>query len=401
MKVHQKRDCALPTTQDVKALMYMFFPGGGIGRYTHELAEELHRLSGIDIEVACLREYEFLDQAAYATWPNLQRIHSDRPWRRRARFLYAQVVSPYRAIQHAIDTNADILHLANINHLTFPLWRRWLKKSDSLRLVATAHDVRRSKSIINKNWETKALKQFYKSADALFIHSAQQKDDLLNFADVREDAIHQVPMGTMPYAKPTADKSSLRRKFGIPDSRIVALFFGNIRDDKNLDGLLTTMSLQADPFFLIIAGRAGGAGNKSEAFYRQRISELGLTDHVLFLHRFIKDSEIGDLFEVCDFVPLCYSTKFTSQSAVLNVAMHYEKPVLVSPAPTLAETVREFDVGIITDSDSPDSLSQGIESLLRKIQTRTKFEFSEYSQRNSWSENARLTLAVYRECLEN
>jgi glycosyltransferase involved in cell wall biosynthesis len=384
------------TAQNVRALMYMFFPGGGIGRYTHELAEALHRLPDVDIDVACVREYEYLNEASYPTWPHLMSIHSKHPLYRRARFLGAQIISPRRAISHAIDTCTDILHLANINHLTFPIWRRWLKKSDSLRLAATVHDVRRSKSIINRSWETKNLQRFYESADALFIHSTQQKEDLLNFARVREEVIHQVPMGTMPYAVATATKSALRRRYNIPESRMVALFFGNIRDDKNLDGLLTAMSLLAEPIFLVIAGRAGGAGNKSDAWYRQRIWDLRLNEHVLFLDRFIENNEVGDLFSVCDFVPLCYLTSFTSQSAVLNVAMHYDRPVLASPAPTLAETVQEFQVGILADSDSPESLLLGIEKLTQKIASGTEFQFAEYKRRNSWHENARITRSVYQ-----
>lgn len=397
--VESKAAESVATQRHIRALMYMFFPGGGIGRYTHELAQELHRLPDIDLELACLREYHFLDAANYKTWPNLLRIHSDRPTYRRARFLAAQFVSPRRAIRYAADSQADILHLSNINHLTFPLWKRWLRKPGSVRLVATAHDVRRSKSIISTWWETRALRQFYETADALFIHSSQQKDDLLDFARVREEVIHQVPMGTMPYANPTASKADLRERLGIPESRMVGLFFGNIRDDKNLDALLTAMSLQADPIFLIIAGRAGGAGNKTDAFYRQRIADLRLSDHIMFLDRFIEDEEVGDLFEVADFVPLCYLTSFTSQSAVLNVAMHYGKPLLVSPAPTLAETVRGLDVGVITEDDTAESLAAGIERLLLKIDAATNFEFAEYRRRNSWAENARITRDVYHSLL--
>lgn len=395
MSVTECADESSTAAKSVRALMYMFFPGGGIGRYTHELAEEINRLPEVDLEVACSCEYEYLKRAKYRTWPQLMRIHSERATIRKARFLAAQFVSPHRVIRHAIEARVDILHFANINHLTFPLWRRWLKNSNTIRLVATAHDVRRSKRIINRTWETRALRQFYESADALFIHSSQQKDDLLNFANVAETAIHQVPMGTMPYAEPTADKATLRKRFGISESRSVGLFFGNIRDDKNLEGLLTAMSLMVEPFLLVIAGRAGGAGNRSDAFYRQRIQDLQLTKHVLFLDRFIENNEVGDLFAVCDFVPLCYCTSFTSQSAVLNVAMHYEKPVLVSPAPTLSETVRAFPVGVVADSDSPECLLLGIEELMRNIACGYRFQFAEYKQKNSWYENARITRSVY------
>ena len=383
----------------VRVLMYMFFPGGGIGRYTHEVATELNQLPDIDLELACLREYQFLQEADYRTWPGLMRIASPLPLCRRARFLGAQFVSPQRAIRHAIQSNANILHLSNINHLTFPLWQRWLPRTNTLKVVATAHDVRRSKSILNRSWETHALRKFYESADAIFIHSSQQKDDLLDFANVREDSVHLVPMGTMPYAPATADKASLRQRFNIPRSRAVGLFFGNIRDDKNLDGLLTAISLQAEPMFLIIAGQAGGANNKNAAYYRQRIDALGLNEHVLFLDRFIANEEVGDLFEASDFVPICYLSSFTSQSAVLNVSMHYHRPVLVTPAPTLAETTQAFDIGAVTHSDTPDSLVMGIDALLCRIKEGPAFGFEEYKQHNSWQENARITRDVYRSLL--
>ncbi len=383
----------------IRAIMYMFFPGGGIGRYTHELAEQLHKLSDIDIEVACLRRYEFLDEAEYPTWPGLMRIHSEQTILRKARFLAAQLVSPKRVLGHAKETGADVLHLSNINHLTFPLWRRWIDSVDPLRIVATAHDVRRSKSIISKRWETKALRQFYESADALFIHSKQQRQDLLDFASVDSSRIHQVPMGTMPYAAPTTDRDTVRARLGIDKHRTVGLFFGNIRDDKNLDGLLTAVSMEKKPTFLIVAGRAGGAGNKNDAHYKQRIADLGLTDHVLFLDRFIENEEVGDLFHAADFIPLCYKTTFTSQSAVLNVAMHYDKPVVATPAPTLADTISNMNVGVVTESDDATSIADGIAQITAAINDNTSFNFAEYKRKNSWRENARITRDVYRSVL--
>lgn len=382
----------------LRAIKYMFFPGGGIGRYTHEVATELHKIPELDLELACLEDFEFLPEAKYKSWPHLMQIRSGNKIVRKAKFLTAQVVSPKRVLKRVRETGADVLHLANINHLSFPIWRRWLQKSD-VKIVATAHDVRRSKAIIHRGWETNALRSFYEMADALFIHSQQQKDDLMDFAKVDEGRIHQVPMGTMPYAERTADKAAIRSRLGIGQDRTVALFFGNIRDDKNLHGLLTAMSLQADPFFLIIAGRAGGAGNKKDSWYKALINDLGLQGDVLYLDRFIENEEIGDLFEAADFIPLCYLESFTSQSAVLNVAMHYEKPVIATPAPTLAETVKQFDIGVLTDSDKPEDLVDGVERLMANIGNKPAFGFDEYKRRNSWAENARITFEVYHSLL--
>ena len=79
--------------------------------------------------------------------------------------------------------------------------------------------------------------------------------------------------------------------------------------------------------------------------------------------------------------------------------MHYHRPVLVTPAPTLAETTQAFDIGAVTHSDTPDSLVMGIDALLCRIKEGPAFGFEEYKQHNSWQENARITRDVYRSLL--
>ncbi|MGQ0633590.1 MAG: glycosyltransferase family 4 protein [Planctomycetaceae bacterium] len=381
--------------QRVRALFYAFFPGSGIGRYTHELLRELSRRRDVSAELACLPNFHWRDQATYPVWPGLREISHPRAWRRRLRFVLAQVENPRRLIARARATDAAVVHLSNINHLTFPLWNRWLRKG-SLRVVATVHDVRRQRGIINLRYEERQLQRFYQQADGLFVHSHSQLVDLTTFADVDPARVHIVPHGPYDYGPASAPPEILRSRLGLPLDRQVALFFGNVRDEKNLDLLLEVLPPFADQVHLVVAGPTDVPGHKGRAHYRGRVESLGLTDAVTFIDGYIPDQSIPDLFAACDWVAMPYSRTFTSQSGVLNVAMSYHRPVLATSAPTLAETLAGVRVGVVVEPDCREALAAGTSRLQGRLAAAETWEFGEYLRRFSWAENARQTAEVYR-----
>ena len=264
-----------------KTLFYAFFPGGGIGKYTHEVLEALsaHHAADVDFELVCQPEFEWLDQATYPKWPRLFSIkHAWAPLRK-ARFLIAQLLNPLRLASRARETKPAWIHFCNINPLTYPLWRSRIRRSGA-RLAATAHDVRRAKRIVHLGWENRQLARFYRDCDALFVHSQKQAEDLMAFAAVPAERIHVVPHG--PYTFHEAphfaemDKAALRRHYDLPDSTRVALFYGFIRDEKQLDVLLDAIAGGADDWRLLIAGSSGAKGHKPVSYYADKIAALGL-----------------------------------------------------------------------------------------------------------------------------
>jgi len=376
---------------------YIFFPGGGIGRYTHKLMTAMGQRSGVEVEAICTPDYEWAHADGYATWDGLASISHDIPTLRRWRFLKGQFVNPKRAIEHASSAGLDVLHLANINHLSFPYWRRRIEGTD-VKIVASAHDVKRGKSIINRSWEDRQLKAFYRFADALFVHSEYQVHELTAFADVSTEHVYVVPHG--PYAHGTVETSqaALREAWDLPSGRRVALMFGKIRDGKNLDGLLRALSRATPTPYLIVAGQEDGRHHGVD-HYRQSASDLGIGDNVRFIPRRIDDDEVGELFVAADWIALPYQESFTSQSGVLNVAAHYERPVLVSSAPVLHETIQAYDIGVACSGDSPAALAEGIENMHQRLATGHAHDFEEYHEQFSWEENASRTVTVYRNLL--
>jgi len=379
----------------IRVFAYVFFPAGGIGRYTSEWATAMNGQPGVEVTLLCGSDFAWKASDAYSVWDGLRPLSHPIPPIRRARFLRGQFVNPLRAVRYAAREGAGVLHFATVNHLSSPLWQRALERAE-MKVTATVHDVQRRKAILHRRWETRQLTAFYRYADALFVHSDQQRDELVAFAGVDAARVHVVPHGPYAYAPPAADVRTLRRRYGLPEVGQVALCFGQLRDQKNLDGLLDAVALRRLPVHLFVAGNAPN-GHRPHRHYVERAEALGLAERVTFLPRYIPDEEVGDLFTASDWVALPYRSDFTSQSGVLNVAVQYHRPVLVSEAPVLRETVAQCDIGVVAESNEPEALARGVERLMERVAQEDPFAFEQYRARNSWAENARRSRAVFEE----
>ena len=383
----------------MKVLFYQFFPGGGIGRYTDELATALSHEPGVEVEVACSPDFHHLDSAPYPVWPQLFAVSHEIPWIRRLRFLLAQWINPFRCLRRAKLENVDVIHFSNINHLSYAFWRFW-SHNGKFKVVATAHDVRRTKAILSRFWEEYWLCQFYRDADALFVHSSLQQNDLIDFARIDGQRIHIVPHGTYVYPAAREGSDVMKRKLGIPENRVIGLCFGMVRDDKNVPELLRALRLFKDQRpFLIVAGKMTESGSSSLVSLRALAQSLGLNDDVLLLDGFIEMEDVGEFYQISDFACLTYRKDFTSQSGVLNVAMHFDCPVLVTPAPTLAESVGRFDIGTVCEDDTAEAMYVGMRNFIEDFKEGKTFDFEGYRRAHSWGENARATVAVYQKIL--
>lgn len=391
---------SVPPSDRIRVLHYFAFPGGGIGRYVHELLTRMVAQSEIEIELACIPSYHYLHQATYPIWPGLWDITHTVPLFRKIRFATNLVVNPLRAIRRARAIGARILHLSTIPHVTFAIWSRALRRS-GLRLVATAHDVRRSQGLIWHAYELEQLRRLYRSCEALFVHSEYQKRDLCDFAGVEPDKVHIVPHGPSYHGPPQADKVTLRRRYGVPLDKQVALFFGDIRPDKNLDLFLRAMVPYKDRLFLVVAGQAKSRDGAGVSKYVTLAEELGLGNSVLWRCEYIPDEEVPNYFELCDWVAMPYSSRFTSQSGVLNVAMAYHRPVLITLTQTITETVHVARLGVYVAPDDLTFLKRAVGEMIQHVDTRESWEFDKYHVAYSWERNMEITAECYRDSLNH
>jgi glycosyltransferase involved in cell wall biosynthesis len=382
----------------IRVLHYFAFPGGGIGRYVHELLSRMHTVPDLAVELACVPSYHYLGNAPYPVWPGLKDITHPVPLRRRIRFAVNLFVNPLRAIARAEATGAQILHLSTIPHVTFSFWLRRLNRTQ-IRLVATAHDVRRSQGLISLRYELEQLRRLYRRCEAIFVHSEFQKRDLVDFAEVLPERVHVVPHGPYYHGPPQADKETLRRRYGVPLEKQVVLFFGDIRPDKNLDLFLRAMVPFKDRLYLVVAGQPKHRDSKDASYYQKLASELGLEGSVLWRLEYIPNKEVPNYFEMCDWVAMPYSSRFTSQSGVLNVAMAYRRPVLVTATPTIKETFQHAKPGILATPDDLDDLVIRIREMIDLPTHSSNTNIDTYLREFSWEKNVAITGKAYRQAV--
>ena len=146
-----------------------------------------------------------------------------------------------------------------------------------------------------------------------------------------------------------------------PDDKVL-LFFGYVRKYKGLDILITAISIllkQNENVKLLIVGEF----YDNVENYKQQIKKLNLKNEVILINKFIPNEEVSKYYMASDAVILPYRS--ATQSAVLNVAYSFRKPVVATKVGGLSEFVKDNFTGILVEPESPESLAEGIKRIFQ------------------------------------
>lgn len=384
--------------EPLRILGYFSFPGGGIGRYTHHLFNELARDPGLNVELLTQPDFVWRGQARYRLNGGLLRISDPRALLRKSRFLVGQFANPRRLAARSRILRPHVVHFADVNQLLLPLWERAVF-GHAWRVVMTVHDVRRMAAIIERRWESRELRRVYRLCDALFVHSRSQRDELTDYAKVSPDRVYVVPHGPYPFARYGGglSRAVLRRKWAVPEEAVTILFFGFIKPYKGLDILLEALSLIApqSPLHVLVAGSGGGRFGCYLDQCRRLMKSPGVSARVTTVLRHIEEDEVPELLAISDAIALPYRASFTSQSGVLNVASHARLPIVATPAPAFVEGQENGDIGIIARDFTVEAYAGALRELVER--STAEWAFERYLESNSWRRNAEVTGRVYRE----
>lgn len=194
---------------------------------------------------------------------------------------------------------------------------------------------------------------FIKSHDGFVVLSESVKSDILKISPKASVLVLFHPLYNQFGAR--IDRQLACDQLKVHSSNKNILFFGLIRDYKGLDTLLKSFSLLPDDYFLIIAGECYGSFDK----YDSMIRELGLVNRVKIDRKFIPDQDVSVYFSASDVVVLPY--KSATQSGVTAVAHHFGVPVVATNVGGLKESIEHMENGIITENNTPESLSESIQ----------------------------------------
>lgn len=144
-----------------------------------------------------------------------------------------------------------------------------------------------------------------------------------------------VPHGHYRGEYPDDKRKDCRERLGIPSNAKVILFFGWIRDYKNVPGLIAAFrGLSDSDAALCLAGREFQKSGASKS--GGSVRELAGDDARIHMHlRHVPNEEVQTFFGAADLVALPYREILNSGTALL--ALSFNRPVLVPNKGAMAE----------------------------------------------------------------
>jgi D-inositol-3-phosphate glycosyltransferase len=203
-----------------------------------------------------------------------------------------------------------------------------------------------------------ALRLVARQCDGVIVHSRSEQD--LMTAVAPGTVVRLVDYPLLPTAHVLPARDAAQRRLDV--SGRVLLFFGYVRKYKGVDLLL--QALAQVPADLAVTLLVAGEFYDPQESYQTLIQELGLTDRVRIINRYIPEPEWPDLFAAADALVLPYRT--ASQSMSIALAYGFGKPVIVSGVGGLAEAVEDGRTGLIAEP-APAALATAIQRLYTEL----------------------------------
>lgn len=156
------------------------------------------------------------------------------------------------------------------------------------------------------------------------------------------------------FPKSGISQTEARKKLALKGN--VLLFFGYIREYKGLAVLIRAMThvLKKMDCTLVVAGEF----YEAKAKYTRLIAAEGLEGKIIFHDRYIPNEEVEPYFIATDALVLPYTN--ASQSGIVQLAYHFNKPVISTCVGGLAEVIKHGQTGYLVPADDPQALANAI-----------------------------------------
>jgi glycosyltransferase involved in cell wall biosynthesis len=214
--------------------------------------------------------------------------------------------------------------------------------------------------------------------DYFIVHSEEEKKRLIEATGKTEVKVNFHP--TYDVFNPRElQKDEARKKLGFSGDNII-LFFGFVRDYKGLKYLLKAMPIISEKTdaSLVIAGEFW----EDKGGYLKLIEKLHIEDKVTIIDKYILNEDLPYIFYACDIVVLPYTS--VTGSGLVQLALGFNKPVVVSRIGALAEIVRDKQTGFLVSPKNSQEIADAVISFFRdsdkgKMTASIKAEREKYS----------------------
>jgi glycosyltransferase involved in cell wall biosynthesis len=194
--------------------------------------------------------------------------------------------------------------------------------------------------------------------DALLVHSEQDRYRLLALLPNARVIKAQIPSYSELVRHDDSSRvAALRRDLGIAEHAPVLLFFGFVRPYKGLEYLIQAMARVRERLpdaHLLVVGEFW----TSPEFYQRYASEFGVAQAMTVVNRYVPNEDLQPYFDLADVVVLPYVS--ATQSAVVQLAFGFGKPVITTRVGGLYEVVEDGVNGLVVPPQDEGALAEAI-----------------------------------------
>lgn len=366
---------------------------GGLADYADAQAQAL-ATEGVEVTLLCAPDFPVRPGARYIRLPKLPPHRENSPVPRPIRALHMgrRTVGNHLTLAKEIkEGKHSFVLFGSYAEYFAPVWAPALRQHKNVRWGAVVHDPVRDTIMGPAWWHRRSVASAYSLLDLAFVH----EETVLNTESARwTPRTIAIPHGPYSFPLTGLDRVTARKHLGLPADLPVLLQFGHLRDSKNLDLVIDTLS-----FFpkarLLIAGKEQSRGQRPAAHYQEQARRSGVSERCRWWIGHIPANEVELYFKAADCLLLCYDKSFRSASGVLNVAAQFRLPCLATSGPgPLQSAVEKYYLGVWKPADDPVALREGLQTLLENPPAA---KWDEYLKDHDWQTNARTVIRAFLE----
>ena len=230
------------------------------------------------------------------------------------------------------------------------------KKEFGLKYIATVHDIL---PFNEKKYDKYFHRKLYSLADKIILQAPANVQRFAELFPECSSKTKMIPHGHMIDYVQIEDKKKSRERLGIPQDKLVFLFFGQIKKVKGVDVLLQAIVKLRKEYSNVYTVIAGSVWKADFSECQEIIDDNDLSDCLKTDIRYIPDEEVKYFYSASDVCVLPYTDVY--QSGVIQLAYGYKKAVVATSLPAFTQFVKENRTGFLATPGDSDSLKAAME----------------------------------------